>query len=200
MEKDTTNKIRKIINNPPKNDKINGRDLSGEEYSNFLVLSFDHRDETTGTAWWRVKCKKCGTIRVVHHTSVTNAPEHCYCYKVYKSNPERIIRIGDKLQQRIEKETAKIAEPETKVTVPNLEEPNKVFEFSVDHVKQAIIDLREERDRFAKAGADWKKHGISANRDMNAWRSDLAIREDNILFHILDMIEEVQETIHNEPK
>lgn len=189
IPKTSTTKKRFIVQEgTPYNQKIGGLDLTGQTYGILKVIGFEKR-AYNGTALWRVQCNVCGSIRVVNHGSITKSPQKCGCKRVLGT--PRMITVGECLL------------PLTSKNNPIKTTPTVSFEFHVDSVKRAVIELRRERSEYSNAAYKYRTQGITANRDMNAWRQDMDVREDNITFRLLDMIEELQtkmEDLENELK
>lgn len=184
----TTKKRFIVQEGTPYNQKIGGFDLTGQTYGVLKVIGFEKRSDN-GTASWRVQCNVCGSIRVVNHGSITKSPQNCGCGRVLGT--PRMITVGEGLLPLTSKNNAIEANPAIS------------FEFHVDSVKRAVVELRKERSEYSNAAYKYRTQGITANRDMNAWRQDMDVREDNITFRLLDMLEELQtkiEDLENELK
>lgn len=185
----TTKKRRFIVQEgTPYNPKIGGFDLTGQTYGVLTVIGFEKRSDN-GPALWRVQCNVCGSIRIADHGSITKKPSKCGCRRVL--NTPRMLTVGEGLLPLTsENNTIKTA-------------PTVSFESHVDSVKRTVVELRKERSEYSNAAYKYRTQGITANRDMNAWRQDMDVREDNITFRLLDMIEELQtkmEDLENELK
>lgn len=179
----TTKKRFAVQEGTPYNREIGGFDLTGQTYGVLTVIGFEKRDDN-GPALWRVQCNVCGSIRIANHGCITKKPSRCGCRRVLGT--PRMITVGENLLPLNLKANSAVS-----------------FEFHVDSVKRAVMDLRKERSEYSYAAYKYRTRGITANRDMNAWRQDMDVREDNITFRLLDMIEELQakmEDLENELK
>jgi hypothetical protein len=188
MHKNNIKKRFVVQEGTPYNQKIGRFDLTGQTYGILKVLGFEKRDDN-GTALWRIQCNVCGSIRVVNHGTLTKSPQRCGCRRLLGT--PRMITVGAGLL------------PLTSKNNPIKTTPAVSFEFHVDSVKKAVVDLRKERSEYYNATYKYRTQGITANRDMHAWRQDMDVREDNITFRLLDMIKELQtkvEGLENELK
>ena len=184
----TTKKRFSIQEGTPYNPKIGGFDLTGQTYGVLTVIGFEKRNDN-GPTLWRVQCNVCGSVRIANHGNITKNPQKCGCRRVL--NTPHMITVGEGLLPLTSKNNTIKANP----TVP--------LKFHVESVKRAVVELRKERSEYSNATYKYRTQGITANRDMNAWRQDMDVREDNITFRLLDMIEELQtkvEGLENELK